>query len=373
MRKSTFALSSPRRGLGALALGLALSTVALPSTARAQNAQEIAVAKQTAQEAFASYKAGDFEKALKLFEQAKAIYPSGNILRMYAYSLVALEKWEGAADELEAALATKTQPLDANDRKDTEAQLAKVMERFHKLTVMSSVDGAELVIDGGSPYKLPLDKPLRLRAGSHVLTIRASGFADNKVETDLAGGKESKLELDPKKIEKEAPPPPPPPPTVKKKVGWFSGQDTAGLVVLGGGLAVGAAAAALGGSSVHYRGLLERDISLHEQKFGERCAVGSRRECLFDRAIINRDATREEQLRLSAIGLGIGAGVLVVAGTGLYLFSEKGPLASTKEVPADDAPKPPPPPSARRSKTTVACMLAPGPDAVALGCGGRFE
>src|SRR4051812_19620806 len=91
----------PWFGVGLAAL---LSIGSISGPAFAQSPDEIKIARQTAGDALAAYKTGDFQKALGLFEQAKALYPSAQILRMLGYSHLAMEHWEKTVDALEAAL-----------------------------------------------------------------------------------------------------------------------------------------------------------------------------------------------------------------------------------------------------------------------------
>ena len=59
---------------------------------------QINLARQAASEGLQAYRNSEFEKALNLFEQAKALYPSAQIVRMIGYSLLALERWMPAAE-----------------------------------------------------------------------------------------------------------------------------------------------------------------------------------------------------------------------------------------------------------------------------------
>ena len=80
-----------RRALVAALGALAISAAVLPEpTARAQTTDEINQARTLAKDGFAAYKASDFKKALALFEQARKLYPSAQILRLNGYSLLAL-------------------------------------------------------------------------------------------------------------------------------------------------------------------------------------------------------------------------------------------------------------------------------------------
>src|SRR5689334_3023951 len=120
-----------RTPLSRLCLGLSFAAaLALSAPARAQSPDEIKIARQMAGEGFGAYKSGQFEKALTLFEQARAVYPSGQILRMLGYSHLALEHWEKAVEALEASLTTTTGPLSEADRKDVQGQLDKALAHF---------------------------------------------------------------------------------------------------------------------------------------------------------------------------------------------------------------------------------------------------
>src|SRR3954465_16063194 len=109
-------LGSRRRAALFAGLGL-VATLALTTPASAQSPEEIKIARQTAGEAFTAYKANEFEKALGLFDQARALYPSAQILRMTGYSPLALEHWAKTVEALEAAMNSTIGPLAEADRK----------------------------------------------------------------------------------------------------------------------------------------------------------------------------------------------------------------------------------------------------------------
>src|SRR5262249_14470336 len=153
--------------LAALALGLALSAPspacadepaedqpprAEPPRAEPQHhnasPEEIKIARQTALDGLTAYRSGEFAKALGLFEQARALYPSAQILRMTGYSHLALQHWEKAVEALEASLTSPVGALEEGDRKDVDAQLAKALTHFGQVNVITAVEGAVLSIDG---------------------------------------------------------------------------------------------------------------------------------------------------------------------------------------------------------------------------------
>ena len=157
--------------------------------ARAQSADDIKTARQTAGDALTAYQAGEFDKALDLFTKARALYPSAQIVRMLGYSELALEHWEKALEALEASLESKVGPLSKDDRKEVQEQINKALVHIGTLTVTSKVAGAKLSVDGGPPLALPLEKPLRLAEGQHKLVVTAPDHLDAASDVKIEGGK----------------------------------------------------------------------------------------------------------------------------------------------------------------------------------------
>lgn len=352
--------SRPRTALFA-SLGL-VTALAFATPALAQSPEEIKIARQMAGEGFTAYKAGEFDKALDLFGQAKALYPSAQILRMAGYSELALERWEKAAASLEAALVATVSPLADADKKDVEEQLAKALNHLSTVAVSSRVPDTSLKVDDGPSRPLPLDKPIRLLEGKHRFTVSAPDHVDATDELNLEGGKLVELPLDP--TEKAKPPPPPPvvvaPPPPQRKA-WIPHQKTVGFALAGAGVAVGAATLVLAIESLHLQGIVKDDVALHKKFYGDRCARGDFRLCSYDIAVTNAEADRADALRSASIGLGIGAGVLAVAGVVLV-------VAAPKAAPSEPGSKAAPPRSARTSPT-LACSLA---GLGGMSCAGTF-
>jgi hypothetical protein len=359
--------SRSRRPL-ALALCVAFGLAAQPagpSFAQEQVSQaQIQLARQAASEGLQAYRAGEFDKALNLFEQAKALYPSAQILRMIGYSLLALERWMPAAEAMEAALASKVTPLSGDDRKDVGEQLQKAMSHIGVLTVSSNVEGAKLAIDDKPPVDLPIDKR-RMEAGKHKLTVTAPGHEDLVQEVDLEGGKPLEIALDPEPIKEPEPPkpPPPPPPPPPKKVGWFPNQRGVGFGLLGAGVGVGLGALGTGLTSIHLANNVDRDTRIHEAMYGTNCSRGDLRFCNLDRQVISADARDANTLRAMTLGLGIGAGVLVATGV---VFVIVGGGGQGDEKPKDEAPAAPATGGIVRS---LSCGPFGGPG---LSCSGTF-
>jgi hypothetical protein len=307
------------------ALALLAALFVLPTMAHAQSPQEIALARETARDGLEAYQAGEYEKALSLFSQARTVYPSAQILRMTGYTLLALGEHMRAAEAMEAALDSRIGPLSDGDRGDVEKQLAEAHARIGRIDVKSRFDGAELTVDGGSPQALPLARPLRVAPGKHRLVRTAPGEPDASRDVAVQAGDSLSFDLDPPlpAPAKAAPPPAPPPPAPSppaERAPWFAGQRTVGFVLVGAGVATGAAAVitALAGASL--RDDVEEDVARHQQAFGDACQKNDPRQCLFDRAVINQDADRADTVRDTSVWLGVGAGVLAAGGITLLYF-----------------------------------------------------
>ena len=377
--------SRPACALLGLAFAAALS-VAAP--ALAQSPEEIKAARQTAGEAFGAYKKGDYEKAEKLFETAKATYPSAQILRMHGYTELALEHWEKAADSLDAALASALVPLSADDRKDVQSQLDKALAHLGTVEIKSQVEGTEISVDGGEAMALPLPRPLRLVEGSHRLSAHAKGHLDVTQEVQVAPGAPQELTLEPTekpKPKRAAPPPPPPPPPPPKK-GWFPGQAPVGYAVGGTGLALLISSIATGAGAAHLRAAIGEDMALHNVAYGPSCTRGPVAACNGDKLITNAEADRADALRNASIGLGVVGGLLTATGVLFVVMAPGAEPEATPHAAGDSAggdngaatPKAPgseeapAPRSERPSAAGTSVSMRCGLGGVSLLCSGRF-
>lgn len=364
-----------RRPLGAalgLLAALAFTPVLAPSPAFAQTADEINQARSSAKDGLAAYKTGDFKKALILFDSARKLYPSAQILRMTGYSYLALEEWEKAADLMDQSVTSTVGPLDADDKKDVADQLAKAMAHLGLVAVTSTVAGAELVVDRRAPVPLPLDKPVRLLAGKHTFTVRAPEHTDVTQEVDVEpDGKTVDVKLSPVPIPKkvEAPPPPPPkplPPPPPPK-GWIPMQFVIGVAAGSVGVVLGAGAVATGAGALHLTDQVKSDMDLHEQNYGKNCPDPALyRQCSFDREVVNHDADRANTLANISLGTAIAGGVLLAGGATLILFSPQGPLGPKPRPAPKDAAA-----TSRRQASSVGVACAPLPTG-GVTCAGTF-
>jgi len=353
----------PGRRLSRLALVISLAgvpgLVALARPAYAQSSEEIKLARQTAGDGLTAYNAGEFDKALGLFQQAKALYPSAQILRMVGYSELALEHWLKAAEALEVALDAKISPLSKEDKKSVQEEIAKASSHLGTLTFTSRVPGALLSIDGGEARPLPLDKPVRLLEGPHKLVVTAPEHLDLTTDLKVEGGKPAEVPLEPQPKPKPRPLPPPPPPVPVKpeRHELVPNQRLVGMAALGTGAAFGVAALVSIVESAHWHSQANADAALHLKYYGNQCAMGDPRVCAFDITVTNNEANLADNLRNVAAGLGVTAAVLAATGVVFVVLAPKG-----HPQPLDSAPAPAPP------LVSASC----GASGVGLFCTGKF-
>jgi hypothetical protein len=350
----------PRSLRGPLLTLSLLAALSFAGPASAQSPEEIKIARQMAGEAFNFYKANEFEKARGLFAQARALYPSAQILRLEGYSELALEHWEKAVELIEASLATKVAPLEEGVRKDVQEQLAKGLAHFGTIILSSRVPSTEFAVDGGAWKPMP-EKPLRLLEGKHKIAVRAKDHLDVSEDVKVEGGTSVGLALDPKEKPKAAPPPPPPPPkpVPPPSKGLFPNQKMIGYGLAGGGVALGIGALATALTGMKLKSLANEDTTIHNGFYGDRCQKGDYRLCSFDVSVINHQLDQADALGNAGIGLLVGAVVLGGGGAALILTAPKAP----KPRPADEHGSHPPP------SASMGCGLTGG---LGFTCAGQF-
>ncbi len=106
-----------------------------------------------------------------------------------------------ALEEFEKYLEEGGNKLDASVKKDVEKMIGEVTARIGYLAVECSEDDAQIVIDEVHQHALPLEKPLRLKAGMHVVVVKKAGFEKWAKEISMASGEQKvlKVTLDPVK------------------------------------------------------------------------------------------------------------------------------------------------------------------------------
>jgi hypothetical protein len=113
--------------------------------------------------------------ALDLFKQAYALHHSPRSAAQMGLAEIALGRWVDADAHLEEATAAATDPWIKKNAKTLEDSLARVQQEVGTLSILGSPDGAEIVISGEVRGTLPLDNPIRVRAGEVRFELRSPG------------------------------------------------------------------------------------------------------------------------------------------------------------------------------------------------------
>jgi hypothetical protein len=320
-------------------LALLLCTLAPPALAQSEtepaNVDEDA-GRQLAGEAMGHYKEGELAEAIEVFNRAREVYPTGQVLRMTGYTLLALDRWIEAANAIEAALKTQYKPLMPRDAEHAEDQLKKAMSHVGVVSVTSSVDGAMVAVDGGPSRVVPAR--ILLEPGPHQFVVTARRHDHAESEETIGAGEEVNISLDPTPLAAGEEPKPLPKPKPKPEpeeesgsvFGWFPGQGTVGLIVAGVGVVAGGIGLGVGLSGASLESAVQENIDVHNQNYDASCSTNTQL-CNGDIQLINGDGERAADLQDAGLVTGlIGVGLFAVGAT-LFLMSEDSPFA-----PADD-------------------------------------
>jgi hypothetical protein len=134
--------------------------------------------------------------ALEVFRQAFERWKAPKARAQMGLAEQALGRWVDAEAHLEEALAA-ADPWISGNRGTLEHALGVIRDRLGSLEVLCDVPAAaaaEVIVDGQARGKLPLDRPLRVAAGTVMVQVQGKGFAPvHRHVTVLAGqlGRES--------------------------------------------------------------------------------------------------------------------------------------------------------------------------------------
>jgi hypothetical protein len=189
------------------------------------------------------YEDMDLEQSLLEFQRAYDIAPAYRILYNIGTVAVILKRYPLAIEAFESFLCQGASDVDEKRRQSVKNQLNELYQRVGYISIVASVDGAEIVIDNMTMGRTPHRTPIMVNAGSRLVVLQKAGFLESKQSVTIAGTDqvELKFELVPIPTASERPSPPapaPPPPKVEPTsyswVGWLvAGTFAAGAVATG--------------------------------------------------------------------------------------------------------------------------------------------
>jgi len=358
--------SRPLTALLRFCLGVLLLAVSSIAFADEPEGVDEDKGRELAVEAMGHYGEGEFTEALELFGKAEEVYPTGQVLRMKGYSLMALEKWMEAAETIEAAIAATYKPLLPRDAEDAEDQLQKVLSHLSVVKMSTQAADASVSVDGDEPRSLPAE--MRLVPGVHRFVVEAPGHETDEQQRTLQEG-ETAIDFELRAIPERTPVGPKPQPKPEPEepsepadlYGWFPYQGYVGIATAGVGMVLGGVALGTGIHGLSLRSAVRDNIDIHNQTFGPSCQ-GDRVLCDVNRELINADGRRAANYQNAGLVTGIVGASLFATGAVLFFFSDESPFAPDA-TPGDDAP----------DRSSWSC--APGFDLAGSGqlaCGGTF-
>lgn len=202
-----------RKVVRVLAQALALALLVGVSVGHAQPASNRARARELYAEGQKAFRAGEFAKAQRAFEDAYRAVPNPVVLLSIAESQVRTEDYAGALASLRQYLSEKP---GAADRAQVEAQIANLEAKPGFVSLESAPPGAMIWVDGeNTGYLTPNE--LSLRAGPHTIALTLDGFErfEQPVEVEIGSRQRLSITLTP-----EAPPvvaEPEPEPTLEQE------------------------------------------------------------------------------------------------------------------------------------------------------------
>jgi hypothetical protein len=268
----------------------------------------------------------NWDAALFEFERSLEIHPTRSALFNAGQCLKALHRYVNAIELLQRWMERHAGTAPAEETATVTAALQEMQQYVGELSVTVAVPGAQVLLDGGVLGTAPLDGPVAVDAGRHVLEATSEGYVPARTEVLVPGSErlEVTLALEPVPAPVEPRTPDVPPidrtpastpdvPLVGAPTGEDSGLDAAGFwSTASTAVALGIGAAVTGGLTV----AAEDDLLAAK----ERCDGGDRTACADGPGLIDSYDT----LRWTTNGLIFGAAALAVTATILAFFTDFG-------------------------------------------------
>ena len=191
--RCTTAVVLAQQGTGSAASETGTPPAAVPSSEPPGRLDADAYA-QLIDSGVAEFESGRWAEARLLFERAHLLRPSARTLRALGMSDFNQHSYARALCELEAALASTEQPLDATMRSQVELLVRRAKPLVGRFTIEHTPASASLSADGQAPVR-DLAGRLLLDIGQHTLALRATGHGPLQRTLEVHGGENAALTL----------------------------------------------------------------------------------------------------------------------------------------------------------------------------------
>jgi tetratricopeptide (TPR) repeat protein len=319
-----------------LAIGLRLG-FSPPAVASDKPSTDVDDARVAARAHFdkglAATSAQRFGEAAEEFQRAYDLWPDFKVLYNIGRVRVALGQPVEAVDAYRAYLAQGGDQI-ATERKDeVRREIDEQRPRIATIAIRTSVDGAEVRIDGRLVGHSPLPTPVRVGAGKHTIEALLPGLPAQLRDVDAPGAETTQVALEfPPKVHLAA------------AVAWpvvassprdpSHGRRVLGYVVAGAGLVAVAAGTALAFSGLY----ADNDARANAVAATTASPVTMSDLTKYDQARqAHDDARTRNELGWTMVGIG---GAAFVAGAALVVVSSRVSSPTGHEVAARIVPQP---------------------------------
>lgn len=180
---------------------IALTLLVAAGAARAQpEGDDKARATEIAKRAAKAYDAGDRVRAISLFEEAYATFPSPALLFNLGKAYRGVSRNAAAHRTWARYLQTESPDRITEARRKVVTQGLRDLERIvGRLEIVAgpSLHGAELLIDGAVTATLPVRDPIAVEPGVHKIVARRDGAVLIQLHGAASVGKVSQVTLEP--------------------------------------------------------------------------------------------------------------------------------------------------------------------------------
>ncbi len=170
------------------ACSILMACLSWAQVAGAESASPDAEARQHFLRGIQLYDAGDHSAALAEFVWANNLRPHFAILFNIAQCYTHLGRYADAIGQYETYLDRGGARLPAERRATVEAELERLRALFASVTITVDVAGATVLIDDQEVGTAPIEEPLRVRSGVHMVEARLEGYRSARLEITVAGG-----------------------------------------------------------------------------------------------------------------------------------------------------------------------------------------
>lgn len=131
-----------------------------------------------------------WEAALAEFDESLRLYPTRSALFNRAISLQHLNRYSEAVAALEEVLSRYASELTEARRRQVRQGLDDLRSLLTAVSIEANVEGAMVSVDGNEVGTTPLERPLLLLSGLHVIELRRRGYRPAYREVAVVSGEQ---------------------------------------------------------------------------------------------------------------------------------------------------------------------------------------